>query len=502
MIRKARSGPHRSNPIKQLNWLDSLYLNKLKLKERMNTKNLAAIFSIISFLLTGCTVSKQTVSEKPNIIFIISDDHAYSDYSFMGHEFIETPNIDKLSQESLTFTRGYVSAPLCSPSLASIITGLYAFQHGITGNDPVVEFEGEKSYGKVAPKGAFPPNSYPVQRNTAYQKLAENFYKSKLLTQTLSEIGYRSFQSGKWWIGSAEDAGFDKGMTHGDYTRGGRHGDEGLKIGRQGLDPIYDFMEETKTLDKPFFIWYAPFLPHTPHNPPNVLKEKYLKVAPSPYVARYWAMVEWLDQTIGELLKHVKEKGWEDNTIIVYTCDNGWIQSVDNGRYAPRSKRAPHEGGIRTPIMIKYPGIVEPGINTKNVVSNVDIVPTIQSLLGLAKRNLPGIDVLDEEQLNHRSAVFAESYDHDIANVDDPTQTLLYQIAVENRWKLLIPNTDMIMNNATTRSEEISGYYSKEIQLFNLTKDPNETINVAAEYPEEVDRLTTIINNWWQPKNN
>jgi len=156
----------------------------------MDLKKYSYLIFIICYLLSGCSAEKKQVLEKPNIIFIISDDQAYSDYGFMGHKFIETPHLDTLAKESLTFTRGYASTPLCSPSLASIITGQYAFEHGITGNDPVVEYEG---------------------------------YKNKLITQTLAENGYRSFQAGKWWVGSAEDAGFDRGMTHGDYKRGGRH---------------------------------------------------------------------------------------------------------------------------------------------------------------------------------------------------------------------------------------------------------------------------------------
>ena len=399
----------------------------------------------------------------------------------------------------MTFTRGYASAPLCSPSLASIITGLYAFQHGITGNDPVVEYEGEKSYGRTAaPEEVFPENSYPVQRNKAYKTLASNFYKNKLITETLAEEGYISFQSGKWWVGSAEDAGFDQGMTHGDYKRGGRHGDEGLKIAREGFDPLFDFMDEADSLDQPFFIWYAPFLPHTPHNPPKELEEKYLKVAPSPHVARYWAMVDWFDQTTGQLLDHVQKKGWEDNTIIVYTCDNGWIQSIDSRRYAPRSKRAPHEGGIRTPVMFKYPGKIQPKLDKEHLVSNVDIVPTIHGLLGLEEKNLPGINVLDEVELNTRKTVFAECYDHDIRNVQVPTETLLYQIAVEEDWKLILPNTDMVTKNADTQEENYVGYYSNAIQLYNLSDDPMETTNVAAEHPEEVARLSQQINGWWK----
>jgi len=452
----------------------------------------------VNCVLWSCADKKEQIPEKPNIIFIISDDQAYSDYSFMGHESIETPNIDKLAQESMTFTRGYASAPLCSPSLASIITGLYAFQHGITGNDPLIEeYDGEKSYGRTAPADSFPANSYPVKRNKAYQTLASNFYQNKLITETLAEEGYISFQSGKWWVGSAGDAGFDKGMTHGDYRKGGRHGDEGLKIAREGFDPLFDFMDEADSQDKPFFIWYAPFLPHTPHNPPKELEEKYLKLAPSESVAKYWAMVEWFDQTTGQLLDHVQAKGLEDNTIIVYTCDNGWIQSIDSRRYAPRSKRAPHEGGIRTPVMFKYPGKIQPKMDREHLVSNVDIVPTIHGLLGL-EENLPGINVLDESELKSRRTVFAECYDHDIRNVDVPTETLLYKVAVENDWKLILPNTDMVKKNHETEAEQYVGYYSNSTQLFNLQEDPMESVNIAAEHPEEVARLTQEIEDWWQ----
>lgn len=450
---------------------------------------------LIGFLAFSCSTKQEVTSVKPNIIFVISDDQSYDDYGFMGHEHIETPHIDQLAKESLTFTKGYASAPLCSPSLASIITGLYAYQHGITGNDPVVAYEGPKSSPRPAGVDTFPSKSYPEQRNKAYQTLAANFYKNKLLTQTLAENGYRSFQTGKWWVGSAEDAGFDQGMTHGDYKRGGRHGDEGLKIGRQGLQPIYDFIEES---EDPFFVWYAPFLPHTPHTPPKDLEEKYLKIAPSPTVAKYWAMVEWFDQTVGDLEGYLKEKGLDENTIIVYTCDNGWIQSVDSKAYAPRSKRSPFEGGIRTPIMFKYPQKIAPELDQTNVISNVDIVPTIHQLLGLETKDLPGIDVLDKAAVQNRKTVFAEAYNHDITNINKPTESILYKIAVEKEWKLLIPNREMITKADPTYGENRAGFYANEVQLFNLVDDPLELKNVAEDYPKEVARLSQKINTWWQ----
>ncbi len=451
------------------------------------------------FFCVACvsSSSKQATptAEKPNIIFIISDDQAYGDYGFMGHQHIQTPNIDQLARESKTFTKGYASAPLCSPSLATIITGLYAHQHGITGNDPKVEYEGSKGRND----GNFTPNSYPVQRDIAYQKLSDNFYKNKLITQTLTENGYRSFQAGKWWVGSATDAGFDEGMTHGDYKRGGRHGDEGLTIGREGLTPVFNFIDKSTEQKQPFFLWYAPFLPHTPHNPPKALEDKYIKLAPTPYVAKYWAMVEWFDQTTGELLQYLKDLGLEENTIIVYTCDNGWIQSDDRKRYAPKSKRSPYEGGIRTPMMFKYPKVIQPEINTHQLVSNIDIVPTILDLLTIEKGNLPGISILNKSTLSERKTIFAEAYNHDILDIEDPTSSLLYKIAIEKDWKLILPNQNMIEKAATTREENIAGFYSNEPQLFNLAADPEEEKNIATDHSAIVARLTSSIEKWWMP---
>ncbi|MEO0339066.1 MAG: sulfatase-like hydrolase/transferase [Bacteroidota bacterium] len=466
----------------------------------MISKPYTILVLMLSSLFMNCTRQQLGMEqEQPNIIFIISDDQAYGDYGFMGHEFIETPNIDQLAQTSATFTRGYASAPLCSPSLASIITGLYTYQHGITGNDPVVDYEGPKRPPRAPGVDTFPSNSYPVQRSIAYQTLADRFYQNKLITQTLAENGYRSFQTGKWWVGSAEDAGFDEGMTHGDYMRGGRHGDEGLKIGREGLDPIYDFIAESDSLGQPFFLWYAPFLPHTPHTPPSELEEKYAKVAPSPSIARYWAMVEWFDQTVGALQDHLEETGLDENTIIVYTCDNGWIQDSDSRSYAPLSKRSPFEGGIRTPIMFKYPDKITPSIDQSNLISNVDIVPTIHALLGLEVKGLPGINILDKQALEGRKTIFAAAYNHDIIDIHNPSASVLYKIAIEKDWKLLLPNPEMIKEAGTTKKEHKAGYYTNEMQLYKLSTDPKEKNNVAAQYPTEVKRLTEKIDTWWKP---
>ena len=395
----------------------------------------------------------------------------------MGHESIETPRLDQLASESLVFTRGYATAPLCSPSLASIITGLYAHQHGITGNDPAFEFEGQRY-----------STEWRMHRQPYFDQLKSRFYNHRLITQYLSEAGYRSLQTGKWWLGSWEEAHFDAGMTHGDPEMGGRHGDEGLKVGREGLENIYDFIETSKDQEKPFFIWYAPFLPHTPHDPPDSLLQKYLTLTSSEPIASYWAMCEWFDQTCGALIDYLDEQGISEETLIIYTTDNGWIQRADTkNRYAERSKRSPYEMGIRTPFMLRWPGTIKPKLDTVTQVSNIDIVPTILSASHLhASEPLPGVDLLSEQSREKRDVVFAEAFEHDIADIEIPTKSLQYRIAIDYPWKLIVPDT--------------SNVKEKTSLLFNLQRDPDEKENLAERYQDKKLYLEKRLDEWWGPK--
>ena len=456
------------------------------------------------FTLLACDDVKISKSKKdPNIIFIISDDQSWGDYSFMGHPHLQTPNIDQLARESATYSKGYVTSPLCGPSLASIITGKYAFEHQQTGNDAGDSDRDAslwiKNGYKLAKKKKNNNYLFSKERNEKFDVIKNEFYKNKLLTDYLNIKGYKSFQSGKWWLGSWEEGKFDGGMTHGDYTRQGRHGDEGLKIGREGLNPIFDFIDQTQEDRDPFFVWYAPFLPHTPHDPPQELLDKYIKLAPSEPVAKYWARCEWFDKTVGDLMNYLKEKSLDENTLIIYTSDNGWIQSNKGNRYAPRSKRAPHEGGIRTPIMFKLPKVIEPKMNTSTLVSNIDLVPTVLDFLDITGEELSGISVMEKEKLNTRETLFIECYHHDILNVERPTETVLYKVALNKKWKLMLPNTKMIVREFTQPEEQYYGYYSNQPQLYNLQNDPEEKVNLAKQHPDIVTMLSNQINNWWQP---
>jgi uncharacterized sulfatase len=299
----------------------------------------------------------------------------------------------------------------------------------------------------------------------------------------LQEAGYLCFQSGKWWEGNYSRGGFTHGMTHGDIDRGGRHGDEGLAIGRQGLAPIFDFLSLAEREKKPFFVWYAPMLPHTPHNPPERLLAKYRDKTPHLPVAKYWAMCEWFDETVGELLDHLDTQGLAENTLVAYVTDNGWINRTDESAYAERSKRSQYDGGLRTPIMIRWPGKVAARVDRERLASSIDLAPTILSACGLSPaREMPGVNLLDEKAVAARDAVFGGVFEHDIVHMTRAAESLRYRWLVAGQWKMIAPSGRVPAGR---------------IELFDILADPHETKNVAAENGDVVTELSERLNAWW-----
>ena len=273
-------------------------------------------------------------------------------------------------------------------------------------------------------------------------------------------------------------------MTKG-TGKGDRHGGAGLEIGRDGIEPITRFIAESG--EQPWLVWYAPMLPHDPHNPPAELLKKYLKLAPNESTARYWANVEWFDRTCGELLTHLDQRGLRTNTIILYTTDNGWIPNPDvPHRFAPRSKNTSYEGGIRTPILISWPGHVPASRESRDLASNIDLWPTLAALLKTpTPSGLPGINLLDTAARTRRQAICGEQYAHNIANVDQPTQSLQARWIVSGEWKLIAPQSRKTPAGPP--------------ELYQVATDPWETNNVAAAQPNRVKELQTQLDAWWKP---
>ncbi len=446
-----------------------------------------------TFLACGLCLLAQTAAwtaetKYPNIVLIISDDHAWTDYGFMGHPQIETPNLDKLAAGSAVFTRGYVPTALCRPALATLATGLYAHQHRISGNDPAL-LPSMRQTGR--------PGGEPDEYKALREKLISQLDQHPTVARLLGERGYLSHQSGKWWEGSFQRGGFTHGMTRGFPQLGGRHGDDGLRIGREGMEPVLRFVDHSISETRPFFLWYAPFLPHEPHTPPDRLFQKYkAKGIESDFVARYYAMVEWFDETCGQLLDYLDAKGLTQDTLVVYVGDNGWIQRVDGHGFAPRSKQSANEGGTRQPTMFRWPGVIQPGDRGEQLCSSIDIVPTILASAGAPiPDDLPGynlLPILKSGDPTPRRVVFGESFAHDIANIDKPEESLLYRWVIEGKWKLLLTYDGKLGRYASVHPRTQSG-----VQLFDLLADPHEDQNLAAGHPEVVARLAEKLQEWW-----
>jgi arylsulfatase A-like enzyme len=429
----------------------------------------ASVFSLVFDSRSEAAPDKKPTP--PNVVMIISDDQGAGDYGFMGHPHIRTPELDRLARESLTFRNGYVTTSLCRPSLATILTGLYPHQHKITSNDPPLPA------GKTNREANKDPTFLAGR-----QAMIDHIDRVATVPRLLAEQGYVSFQTGKWWEGDFRRGGFTAGMS-----LGGRHGDEGLLIGRDTMKPIYDFVDEAQRDGKPFFVWYAPMLPHSPHNPPKRLLDHYLPLAPTPAIAKYWAMIEWFDETCGQLLAYLDGKGLRDNTLIVYIADNGWIQDPQKDRAAPRSKLSPYNGGLRTPIMLRWQGRIAPEMND-TLASSIDLAPTILSATGMKPlADMSGINLLDRQARQDRTTVFGECFEHNAVDIQRPATSLRHRWLVAGPMKIIVPQTVNVPDG--------------KVELYNLASDPDENHNLANDEPQTVAKLRAQLDRWWSAAN-
>ena len=442
--------------------------------------------SLLGMLLVFCCQQNCNAQKQPNVVLILSDDQAWTDYSFMGHPVICTPHLDRLAARSATFRRGYTPTPLCRPSLMTMITGLYPHQHGVTGNDP-------------KPNKSLSNAEYAAQR----EQLISCVDQHPTIPKLLGEHGYLSMQSGKWWEGNYPRGGFTHGMTRGFPKPGGRHGDDGLEIGRKGMQPVFNFIDESKNANRPFFLWYAPLLPHAPHDPPERLLAKYRADGRPIELAKYYAMCEFFDESCGQLLDYLDQQELSENTLVMYVTDNGWIQATSDmnlGKewghgFAPRSKQTPYEGGVRTPIMVSWPGKIAPK-EYPDLCSTVDIMPTVLAATGIEPpTDLPGRDLLpliqDGKPLD-RTFLCGESFSHDVADLANHETSLQYRWCIEGKWKLILS-----YDAPADRYAFVHAVNERNPQLFDVEADPHEKVNLAASHPDEVRKLAAHLQETW-----
>ncbi len=392
----------------------------------------------------------------PNVVMIVGDDMGWPDFGFMGHKVIRTPRLDRLARDGAVFPHGYVPTSLCRASLATLLTGLYPHQHRICCNDP--------------PQGVDRTAMHPFIRN------------SPTIPRLLREGKYDSLQTGKFWEGNFANAGF----THGETTNTDRHiAIKAPQIGRTGMKPIVDFIDNHQR--SPFFVWYAPMMPHRPHSPPERLLKRYNVDGRDLNIAKYMAMCEWFDETCGQLLDHLDKRKLTDNTLVVFCIDNGWITpTVKEDKKSPfgadRGKRSPYDGGIRTPFILHWPGRTRAG-RYNDLVLTIDFAPTILSAAGLkTPEPMQGMNLLDAAAGRgrvKRDAVHGEIFTHSSTNLKMPQLDVTHRWIREGDWKLIVHLAE-----------------KKGVELFNLATDAHERTNLAAKEPERVRGLQRLLERW------
>jgi arylsulfatase A-like enzyme len=218
-------------------------------------------------------------------------------------------------------------------------------------------------------------------------------------------------------------------------------------------------------------------------------------------VAKYYAMCEWFDETCGQLLDHLEQKGLTENTLVLFICDNGWAARSTNSDdpnqklwsgFALRSKGSPYENGIRTPILVSWPGRAQPS-RSDNFAHAIDLFPTIAAAAGLqVPADLPGINLLDADTRKQRKRVFGVTHSIHNITIGNPDDTRQYLWCVEDEWKLI----QRFHGKDTTKYKNVHTWDTAPVRLYNIKADPHEEHDLAAEQPEVVSRLKQEVATW------
>lgn len=423
------------------------------------TAMLAALLLLIG---AACAAAQET---PPNIVLVISDDHGYRDYGFMGSPIVRTPNLDRLAAEGVVFRRGFTSSSVCQPSHLTLLTGLHPEQV----RAQMVRLGHSRWRG----------NTWAATRLATLPRL-------------LGGRGYVSFQGGKYWGRDYRPAGFTHGTTVSGLSSGERvltraSGGTGLALGRETMQPLWDFLDG-EGRRRPFFVWFAPMLPHTPFDAPPQYHAPYQHAALVPGARAYYANITRLDDRVGELLRYLERTGQRRRTLIVFVADNGWHQPPDVAvplfGGGDRGKGSIYEHGYRTPIIFSWPGHIPQGEVRDELVATVDLFPTLLDFAGVpTPAGRDGISLYptltESRPFTRRHVVGGER----ALRAEKPT---LRVPTVNERAYFVRDATWRYVWYMDRRSEE----------LYRVEEDPDEQRNVAAEHPTVVASLRARLKEW------
>ena len=425
--------------------------------------------------------------DRPNVVLVLIDDMGWTDAACYGSRYYETPNIDRLAAGGMKFTNGYAACAVCSPTRAAVMTGRYPARLGVT--DWIrSRFQGGKiPADKKNPSGYAGGRNHKVlcPRNALWMELDEI-----TIAEALKPAGYTSCHIGKWHLGPDDQypdrQGFDYNIGGCDYGQPPSYFDP-YKNPRQGQIPTIKPRKEGEYLTdreadeavtfikkhhkKPFFLYMAHYAVHTPLQARKDLVAKYKAKTPTNQKnPTYAAMVHSVDDALGRIMATLDECGVAGNTLVIFTSDNGGLLGPTNNAPLRAGKGHPYEGGIREPLIVRWPRAVKPGTTCHVPVTSVDYFPTVCEAAGVP---LPKDRPIDGESIMpllaqtgtlKRDAIFWH-FPHYRGGI------VPYSIIRAGDWKLL------------------KRYDGKTWELFNLKDDLSETTDLAEKHPDVVRRL-------------
>lgn len=403
----------------------------------------------------------------PNIVLIIGDDFGYPYFGFMGSDLVETPNLDQLAKEGTTFTHGFTTASWCRPSLWTLLTGLHFDPR--TPDWLAQDLDSERRSAQAA--------HIAILDRTALPRL-------------LGGQGYVSFQGGKYWEGDPSVAGFTTG-THdfeGDNIGQVLAGGSGLRLGRETMQPLWEFLD-VNGHTHPFFVWFAPALPHRPHDAGEEFLDPYRNRDILTQAQLYYANITRFDASVGELLRYLDEKELRSDTLVVFISDNGWEQSAHRATNemigGDRGKHSIYEYGFRTPIIFSWPGHIDEGVMRRELVSSVDLFPTLLDYAGIdtppGRMGISLYPLLSKGGTYERRQVIGE-----VQELRDPS--------LRKRQYRLEPERAYFLRDSVWRYVWFSDRQADE--LYRIEEDPREAHNLIAKHRPRAIRYRAEIQSW------
>ena len=442
--------------------------------------------SLLTAVLAGFTHASFAAEKKPNIVFILADDLGYTDVSTFGSKYYETPNIDRLAKEGVKFTNGYTAGPNCQPTRAALLSGQYGPRTGVYTVGNIDRFDWESRPLRPVDN----VTTLPLEKTT--------------IAQSLKKAGYATGLFGKWHLGEGPNEhpakrGFDEAIVsagkHFDFkTNPPTEYPEGTYLADFITDKAVSFIEHHK--DEPFFLYVPHYGVHSPiqAKPELIAKFKDKPAAGGHNNPAYAAMIASVDESVGRITAKLDELGLAENTLIVFTSDNGGVGGYeregiggkDTTDNAPLrgGKGTLHEGGIRVPYVFRWKGTIPAGSVSETPIISVDLHPSLLELSGApAPENQPldGVSYVsalkDPSSKLGRDSLFWHFPGY-LGSSGNTWRTKPVGVIRDGNWKL------------------IENLEDHSLELYDLSADLSEKNNLASSQPEKAAALLSKLNDW------